>query len=240
MPITSSFSVNFGRMPVGLRRPMILPSCDARLLEREHVLHDDDVTLHALDLGDVGDLAGAVLEPVLVDDQVHRGRDLLADGPQRQLHAGHQHHRLEAGEHVAGGVGVARGHRAVVAGVHGLEHVQRLARTTLADDDPVGPHAQGVAAPARGWGWRPCPRCWRGATSSVTTCSWRSWSSAASSMVTIRSSLGMKDERMLSIVVLPEPVPPETMMFRRASTQALQEVDHLGRARCRTGSGRPR
>ena len=27
--------------------------------------------------------------------------DLLADGPQRQVHAGHQHHRLEAGEHVA-------------------------------------------------------------------------------------------------------------------------------------------
>ena len=48
-------------------------------------------------------------------------------------------------EHVARAVGVAGGHRAVVAGVHGLEHVQRLAGTTLPDDDPVGPHAQGVA-----------------------------------------------------------------------------------------------
>ena len=35
--------------------------------------------------------------------------------------------------------------RAVVAGVHGLEHVQRLARAALSDDDPVGAHSQGVA-----------------------------------------------------------------------------------------------
>ena len=56
---------------------------DAGLLEDEHVLHDDDVTFHALDLGDVGDLARAVLEAGLVDDQVHGRGDLLADGAQR-------------------------------------------------------------------------------------------------------------------------------------------------------------
>src|SRR4051812_31497520 len=43
------------------------------LLEDEHVLHDDRVTFHALDLGDVHDLAGAVLEARLVHDQVDRG-----------------------------------------------------------------------------------------------------------------------------------------------------------------------
>ena len=32
-----------------------------------------------------------------------------------------------------------------MAGVHGLEHVERLGAADLADDDPVGPHAQGVA-----------------------------------------------------------------------------------------------
>ena len=85
------------------------------------------------------------LQAVLVDDQVDGGRDLLADGAQRQVDAGHQHHRLEAGEHVARRVGVAGRHRAVVAGVHGLEHVERLAAAALADDDAVGPHAQGVA-----------------------------------------------------------------------------------------------
>ena len=37
-----------------------------------------------------------------------------------------------------------RRQRTVVAGVHGLQHVERLARTTLTDDDAVGPHTQGV------------------------------------------------------------------------------------------------
>ena len=36
------------------------------------------------------------------------------------------------------------GHRALVAGVHRLDHVERLGASALADDDPVGPHAEGV------------------------------------------------------------------------------------------------
>ena len=36
-------------------------------------------------------------------------------------------------------------HRALVARVHRLEHVERLGAADLADDDPVGPHAQRVA-----------------------------------------------------------------------------------------------
>ena len=63
----------------------------------------------------------------------------------RQVDAGHEHHRLEAGERVARRVGVHGGQRAVVAGVHRLEHVQRLAAADLADDDAVGAHAQRVA-----------------------------------------------------------------------------------------------
>src|SRR6478752_230326 len=118
---------------------------DAGLLEDEDVLHDDDIAFHALDLGDVDDLPGPVLEAALLDDEVHRGRDLLPDGPQGQVDAGHQDHRLEARQHVARAVGVAGRHRAVVAGVHGLEHVQGLTGTALSDDDPVRTHAQGVA-----------------------------------------------------------------------------------------------
>ena len=37
------------------------------------------------------------------------------------------------------------GQRALVTGVHGLEHVERLRPPDLADDDAVGPHPQGVA-----------------------------------------------------------------------------------------------
>ncbi len=39
---------------------------------------------------------------------------------------------------------VNRGQRAVVSGVHGLEHVERLLAADLADDDAVGPHTETV------------------------------------------------------------------------------------------------
>ena len=55
-----------------------------------------------------------------------------------------------------------------------------------------------------------------GRVSSRTTWGWRSWSSAESSMVTIRSVGGMNDDRMLSSVVLPAPVPPEMSTLSRA------------------------
>ena len=45
----------------------------------------------------------------------------------------------------AGAVRVAGRERAVLAGRHRLDHVQRLAGATLADDDPVGAHVQRVA-----------------------------------------------------------------------------------------------
>ncbi len=91
-------------------------------------------------------------------------------------------------------------------------------------------------------GMAPLPSMLGGRASSVTTCSWRSCSSAASSMVTMRSSFGMNDDRMLSIVVLPEPVPPETKMLSRASTQAFRKsnmsgVDVPKRIRSSTVSG---
>src|SRR3954471_20000669 len=118
---------------------------DTGLLEDEHVLHDDDVAFHPLDLGDVDDLSRAVLESRLLDDQIHGRCDLLADRPQWQVDTGHQDHRLESGQHVARAVRVARRHRPVVAGVHRLEHVEGLARTALPDDDPIRAHAEGVA-----------------------------------------------------------------------------------------------
>ena len=51
----------------------------------------------------------------------------------------------------------------------------------------------------------------------MITCSCWSWSSAASSIVTMRSSPGMKADTAFSVVVLPVPVPPEmrTLSFPR-------------------------
>src|SRR5450830_1106299 len=37
-----------------------------------------------------------------------------------------------------------RSHRAVMAGVHGLQKVERLGTANLADDDALGSHAQAV------------------------------------------------------------------------------------------------
>ena len=36
------------------------------------------------------------------------------------------------------------GHRPLVTGVHGLQHVQHLAATTFSYDNPIWPHAQRV------------------------------------------------------------------------------------------------
>src|SRR5439155_9723077 len=57
---------------------------------------------------------------------------------------GHCDHDLESADSVARVVRVHGGHRPLVAGVHRLEHVQRLARTHFADDDPVRTHTQTV------------------------------------------------------------------------------------------------
>ncbi len=67
-------------------------------------------------------------------------------------------------------------------------------------------------------GMAPRPSMLGGRLSSRTTWGIGRRSSAASSMVTIRSSSGMNDAMAASVVVLPLPVPPVTRMFRRATT----------------------
>ena len=44
----------------------------------------------------------------------------------------------------------------------------------------------------------------------------------------MRSSLGMNDDRTLSVVVLPEPVPPDTKRFSRASMHARRNSNISG------------
>ena len=69
----------------------------------------------------------------------------------------------------------------------------------------------------------PLPSMFDGRDSSRTTWSCWSWSSAASSMVTMRSSVGMNDDSTLRVVVLPAPVPPETTTLSRPRTQASRK-----------------
>ena len=77
-------------------------------------------------------------------DEVDRRRDLLPDRLVRDVQVGHRDHRVEAVQRVARAVGVDRRQAAVVAGVHGLQHVERFFAADLADDDAVGTHTEGV------------------------------------------------------------------------------------------------
>ena len=65
----------------------------------------------------------------------------------------------------------------------------------------------------------PSPSMFFGRASSRRTCRWFSRSSAASSIVTIRSASGIDVDSAFSSVVFPEPVPPEMRMFSSARTQ---------------------
>src|SRR5207245_11707046 len=109
------------------------------LLEDEHVLQDDRVALHALDLGDVDDLARAVLEARDLDDQIERARDLLTDSPRREVDAGHKAPRLEPREDVAPRLRVARRERADMSARHDLDTGARRPALRPAHDDPPWP-----------------------------------------------------------------------------------------------------
>ena len=111
----------------------------------KQVLGDDDVALHAHHLGDMGDPARAVAQARGLHHDVDRAADHLADGARGQRIAAHGDHRFDTRERLARAVGVQRAHRAVVAGVHRLQQVERLGSAHLADDDALRPHAQTVA-----------------------------------------------------------------------------------------------
>ncbi len=118
-------------------------------------------------------------------------------------------------------------------GRHRLEHVERLLAAALADDDPVGPHPEGVAGRDRGPRLAPSPSTLlrAGSPGGRRAACW-SWSSAASSIVAIRSSVEMKAESMLSMRRLPG---SRSRRRRRCCSRGLdagrQELHHLPRER---------
>src|SRR6185437_8076012 len=108
------------------------------------VLRDDDVALHADHLSDVGDAARAVAQARRLDDDVDRTDDDLAHGALGQRIAAHGDHRLYSVQAFSRAVGVDRAHRAVMAGVHGLQEIEHFRSAHLADDDALRAHAQAV------------------------------------------------------------------------------------------------
>src|ERR1035438_981808 len=122
----------------------LAPRADAAALELEDVLHLHQVVFHAHHFGDAGGFAGAVGHAGGVHHDVDGAGELLPDDFVGHVLAGHHDHGFETREGVARRIGVHRGHGTVVAGVHGLQHVERFGAAGFAHDDAVGAHTEGV------------------------------------------------------------------------------------------------
>src|SRR6185312_15856658 len=78
------------------------------------------------------------------NDEIHGARNLLTDRARTHVGVTHTNHDFETRHAIARRIRVDRGERAIVTGVHGLEHVQRFFAADFADDDAVGTHTKGV------------------------------------------------------------------------------------------------
>ena len=105
-------------------------------------IQDDLLVLEPRDFRDLEDHSPPGRKAAEVNDEVDAGRDVSPHRRERQTGAAGHDHRLEPAEHVFTGVGVTGGERAVVAGIHGTEHVECLFSPDFADDDAFRPHAQ--------------------------------------------------------------------------------------------------
>ena len=223
MPRFSNFARKVGRSPVGssaaddraVARDLVDPELE-QLLQRDHV------RLHPLHLGDRRDAARAVLEPLEMDDARRAPTSLLADRAHRQVVA-----RPSAPSSRPG-----RAHRAgcwsgsvesepswpvFIACSMSSASAPRTSPTMIRS----GRMRRELRTRSR-IGTSPSPPRFFGRASSRSTWRWLSRSSAASSIVTIRSSFGIAVESAFRSVVLPEPVPPEMRMFSWALDAALR------------------
>ena len=110
----------------------------------DQVLGDDDIAFGADHFGDLGDAARAVAHAFGLDDDVDRADDHFADGLHRQREAAHGDHGFQTAHGFARAVGVQGAHRAVMAGVHGLQQVEGFGSAHFAHDDAFGTHTQTV------------------------------------------------------------------------------------------------
>ena len=142
---TCRCSAKPGRIPVGTSSTPELPSgVDAVPLEREDLLHATTspsmpVISCRLTMRRRPSERRASCTTMWIAEAIW-----LRTARVRDVEARHRHHVLDPRQRVARRVGVDRRQRAVVAGVHRLQHVERLGAAHLADDDAVGAHAQRV------------------------------------------------------------------------------------------------
>src|SRR5262245_105033 len=108
------------------------------------ILRLDLFALHANDFTDAYELALSVRQALQLHDDRYRGCDLAADAADGRRHSGHGDHLFKPLQRIAWRIRVDRRHRAFVARIHGLQHVEGFLAATFADDDAVRPHAQRV------------------------------------------------------------------------------------------------
>src|SRR5439155_11033418 len=90
------------------------------------------------------DLARSIGQTRDLNHDMDGGCNLLAYGALGNVQVGHGKHAFKASERIARGVRVHRCEGALVASIHGLQHVEGLFAADLADDDAIRPHAQAV------------------------------------------------------------------------------------------------
>ena len=85
-----------------------------------------------------------------LDDDVDGADDEAAHGAQVAGKAMQAHQHLQPLQGVGGAVGMNGGHRAVMAGAHGLQNFDRFVRAHFAQNYAVGPHSECVAQKVAG------------------------------------------------------------------------------------------
>src|SRR5882757_4766224 len=116
-----------------------------RASKREDLRHRDDVAFHAGDFLNADNASATVLATLNLDHDVDCGGNLRTQRPNRKCNACHRHHRLNAAQCISCRVCVYSRQGTVMAGVHGLEHVEGFSAAHLADNDTIRPHSQAVS-----------------------------------------------------------------------------------------------
>jgi hypothetical protein len=113
-------------------------------LERCDVIGGDHIAFHADHLAHLDKATLTIAHAFYLHNDIQGSDDLSSNRPRRQIYLSHLHHVFDTGQGVASAVSMHRGDRAVMAGVHRLQHVKCFSAAHLAYDDPIRTHAQGI------------------------------------------------------------------------------------------------
>src|SRR3972149_3168494 len=142
MPWTSKRSTNLGRMPVGLRRPWILPSRTPVCSKTK----TSCMTMTSPSMPWTSVMLVILRVPSLRRDwwTMRSTAEAICSRMARTGRSTPAMRTIVSSRESMSRGGLGGRGRAVVARIQGLDHAQALPRTTLPDDDPVGPHPEGV------------------------------------------------------------------------------------------------